>query len=179
MAGAHWQIGDTQLHEGSRRLISPRGTKVLRPQQFRVLKALLENKGQLASKEMLMQLLWSKHETEYDHRLHTLISELRHVLGEHHEIKNISGMGYLWTGRAERIEPVAEENPAARHQTCIAAPPEPQKALCGPNDYGPPGIFITICITSRTTGEFISDQLKEEILKRCLTPVGVEIPPKC
>ncbi len=179
MAEAHWQIGDAQLYEGGRRLISPQGTKVLRPQQSTVLQALLENKGRLVSKEMLMKLLWGTHATANDHRLQSLISELRHVLGEHNAIKNISGSGYLWSGSAQRIEPVAEESPVALHQTAVAAPPQPQKTLWGPNDNKPPTICITICITSSTTGEFISDQLKEEILKRCLTPAGAQIPPKC
>src|SRR5437667_8182685 len=125
------------MHKGSLRLISPQGTKVLRPQQSTVLQALLENKGQLVSKEMLVKLLWGTHATANDHRLQSLISELRHVLGEHNAIKNISGMGYLWTGTAERVEPAA-----FRAVLAEVTEPEPQKILWGPNDGKPTGIYI-------------------------------------
>lgn len=176
MTETYWQIGDARLYEDSRRLVCPRGTQTLRPQPFMVLQVLLENRGQLASKEMLMKFLWGTHASANEHRLQSLISDLRHVLGEHYEIKTISGKGYLWTGSAERIEPTAEEKLAA-HRTAIAASPQPQKTLWDANANKPPRICITICITGNTPGEFISDQLMEEILKRCLAPVGISIAP--
>jgi DNA-binding winged helix-turn-helix (wHTH) protein len=171
VAEAYWQIGDARLYEDGRRLTGPQGTKSLRPQQYAVLRALLENKGHTTKKEMLMKLLWGKQEIEYEHRLQTLISELRHVLGKSYEVKNIFGEGYRWTGSAERIAP-AEENPASLHQTGVAATPEPQRTIWGSNDYQPPRICVTICITGITAAKFISDQLIEEVLKMCLTPGG-------
>jgi DNA-binding winged helix-turn-helix (wHTH) protein len=166
MAEAYWQIGDTKLYEGSRRLIGPQGTKSLRPQQYCVLLFLLNNKGQTTSKKALMELLWNRYETEDEHRLQTLISDLRHVLGKQNAIMNIHGEGYLWSGPAKRIKPAAEENPAAVHQTAVATPAEPQKVHWAQSGNEHPRIDITFCITGITLGEFISGQLMEEILKR-------------
>jgi DNA-binding winged helix-turn-helix (wHTH) protein len=146
MAEAYWQIGDAQLYEGSRRLISPQGTKFLRPQQYDVLEALLENKGHTTTNKALMELLWNRYETEDQHRLQSLVSELRHVLGEHCEIKNIHGRGYLWTGSAERVEPAAPKAVSPE-----VAAPVTQETLWGPNYGQRAGIYIS----SSATREFI------------------------
>ena|SRR5207247_4332904 len=172
MAEPYWQIGDARLYEDSRRLIGPQGTKFLRPQQYDVLQALLENKGHTTKKEILMKSLWNRCETDDEHRLQTLISELRHVLGDHYEIKNIFGKGYLWTGSAERVEPAASRAVLAE----VTASPEPQKTLWGPNNGMPPGI----CITGSATGEFVPfTELKPEMETKLFNQLGEHIPPKC
>src|SRR5437667_7395883 len=120
---------------------------------------------------MIVKLLWGTHATANDHRLQSLISELRHVLGEHNAIKNISGMGYLWTGTAERVEPAA-----FRAVLAEVTEPEPQKILWGPNDGKPAGI----CIASSAVGEFIPwAKVKPEIQTRLFNQLGEHIPLKC
>jgi DNA-binding winged helix-turn-helix (wHTH) protein len=167
MAEAYWQIGEAQLYEDSRRLVGPLGTKFLRPQQYDVLEALLKNKGSTTTNEHLQQLLWNRCEKDDQHRLHSLVSEIRKLLGDQHEIRTIYRKGYAWMGLAERIEAAADRNPAELHQTGVGAQ-ELRKPLLVADDYGSPGICITICITSRAGGDLISQQLMEEILKRCL-----------
>lgn len=104
----YWQCGDLKLMEQSRRAFrSGREIGRLQPQQLRVLLYLFEHQDEVAKKEDLQQLLWGKHESSDEHRLQTLVSELRKIVGQG-PIRTVPGTGYQLVGLAQRVDDKAD-----------------------------------------------------------------------
>lgn len=72
---------------------------MITPTEFRLLRALIENKGQLLTYSVLLESLWDKNGQFVDkHTLAVNVNRLRGKIErkEHKYISNIYGMGYQW-----------------------------------------------------------------------------------
>jgi DNA-binding winged helix-turn-helix (wHTH) protein len=92
----------------------------LTPQAFHVLRLLLENPGQMVSREQLHQALWPVHTfVDFDHGLNNAIKRIRDVLAESAEapvyIETLPRLGYRFIGQVvahgngDRTAPAASE----------------------------------------------------------------------
>jgi Tol biopolymer transport system component/DNA-binding winged helix-turn-helix (wHTH) protein len=93
----------------------------LQSQPFKVLAALLENPGEVVSRESLQQQLWGADTTvEFSHSLGIAINKLREALGDHAEnprfVETLAKRGYRFIAPVRSIDPL----PAAP-----ALPPAP------------------------------------------------------
>ena len=71
------------------------------PTEFRLLKILAENKGNLLTYDVLLEQLWDCNGQFVDkHTLAVNINRLRKKIedAEHKYISNVYGMGYQWVG---------------------------------------------------------------------------------
>jgi DNA-binding winged helix-turn-helix (wHTH) protein/TolB-like protein/tetratricopeptide (TPR) repeat protein len=91
------------------RELRKRGVKIrLQDQPFQILTALLENPGQLVSRDELRKRIWSADTfVDFDHGLYSAIKRLRDVLGDSAEapryIETVSKRGYRFIGSVEVI----------------------------------------------------------------------------
>lgn len=72
---------------------------ILTPTEFRLLSALIQNRGQLLTYSLLLERIWDQNGQFVDkHALAVNINRLRKKIedGEHKYISNIYGMGYQW-----------------------------------------------------------------------------------
>lgn len=72
---------------------------ILTPTEFRLLSALIQNRGQLLTYSLLLEQIWDQNGQFVDkHALAVNINRLRKKIedGEHKYISNIYGMGYQW-----------------------------------------------------------------------------------
>ncbi|MBV9082981.1 MAG: PD40 domain-containing protein, partial [Acidobacteriaceae bacterium] len=107
-----------------------RGVKLrLNPQAACVLNALLENAGEVVSREELRKRLWpSDTFVDFEHRLHAAISEVRDALGDSatnpRYIKTLSRRGYRFIAELELVpRPAMPSNPPAQAAHDSAATP--------------------------------------------------------
>jgi Tol biopolymer transport system component/DNA-binding winged helix-turn-helix (wHTH) protein len=82
----------------------------LQSQPFKVLAALLENPGEVVSREALQQLLWGSDTTvEFGHGLGIAVNKLREALGDHaenpHFVETLAKRGYRFIAPVRIIEP--------------------------------------------------------------------------
>ena len=74
---------------------------LITPTELRLLRELVENKGQLLTYHILLERLWDGGGQFVDkHALAVNINRLRKKIedGEHKYISNVYGMGYQWIG---------------------------------------------------------------------------------
>ena len=102
-----------------------RGVRLrLSGQPFQVLRVLLERPGELVTRELLQQSLWSKDSFgDFDHGLNAAVTRLREVLGDSAEspkyVETLPRRGYRFIGAIEtngsaalyNLEPVREKAP--------------------------------------------------------------------
>jgi len=118
----HLQFGlfDVDLKSGELRRS---GVRVhLQSQPFKVLVALLENPGEVVSREALQQRLWGSDTTvDFDHSLGIAVNKLREALGDRaenpHFIETLAKRGYRFIAPVRTIGPLPAEPPA------LPAPP--------------------------------------------------------
>src|SRR5215470_8777154 len=95
------------------------GTKItLQDQPFQILTALLENPGQLVTREELIKRLWpSGTFVDFDQSLNKAIGRLREALGDNAEnpkfIQTLPRKGYRWIGSIDDL-PLKEDNQKAQ-----------------------------------------------------------------
>lgn len=73
----------------------------LTPTEFKILEILCKNKGQILTKDILLEKIWDVKENYVnEHTLSLNISRLRNKISddEHEYIKTIYGLGYKWIG---------------------------------------------------------------------------------
>src|ERR1700675_2041148 len=90
-----YRFGPFELPPGQRRLLKDAVTISLRPRAFDLLVALVDRAGHLATKDELLEQVWSKTVVE-EAALHVQVSALRKVLGAD-AITTVSGRGYQFT----------------------------------------------------------------------------------
>ena len=76
----------------------------LTPTEFELLEVFCKSKGQILTKEMLLERIWDVKENYVnEHTLSLNVSRLRNkIMDEGHEyIKTIYGLGYKWIGEKE------------------------------------------------------------------------------
>ena len=72
----------------------------LTPTEFEILEALVENRGQVLTKDLLLEKIWdSKGNFVNGHTVSLNVSRLRNKIadGEFDYIKTIYGLGYKWS----------------------------------------------------------------------------------
>jgi DNA-binding winged helix-turn-helix (wHTH) protein len=93
----------------------------LQEQPFQVLAMLLENPGEVVTREELRKKLWSEDTfVDFEHSLNTAVKKLRHALNDEADkprfIETLRGRGYRFTGSVS-------EEAAASPQKADEAPP--------------------------------------------------------
>ena len=90
----------------------------LQGQPIQVLEILLQNPGQLVTREEIRQRLWTSDTfVDFDHSLNTAVKKLRQTLGDEADtpryIETLPKRGYRFIGEIEREEPKEETREAA------------------------------------------------------------------
>jgi Tol biopolymer transport system component/DNA-binding winged helix-turn-helix (wHTH) protein len=89
----------------------------LQSQPFKLLAALLEEPGQVVSREALQQRLWGADTTvDFDHSLGIAVNKLREALGDHAEnprfVETLAKRGYRFIAPVKTLDPEAAPRPA-------------------------------------------------------------------
>src|SRR6188508_2293221 len=97
---------DLDLTRGS--LVQSDEVVHLRPQTYEVLKYLVEHRGQLISKDKLIEDVWQGRAVT-DSSLGKCIEEVRAALGENaaRYVRNVRGRGYLFESESNGLETMA------------------------------------------------------------------------
>ncbi|MCD6527705.1 MAG: response regulator transcription factor [Desulfuromonas sp.] len=94
------RVGDVQLSLGSREVHQDGKFIELTSVEFSLLEALLQQAGQVVSREILVEQVLGRRLLPYDRSIDVHISSLRKKLGptndNHERIKTIRGVGYLY-----------------------------------------------------------------------------------
>lgn len=99
-------------------------------QSFQTLVLLLENPGQLVSREAIRQRLWPDGTfVDFDHGLNSAVNRIREALGDSAAsprfVETLSGRGYRFLAPVETIVPGAETKVGPLVPQASAAPAEP------------------------------------------------------
>lgn len=93
-------VGDVQLSLGSRQVVQNGKILELTSVEFSLLQALLNQAGQVVSREELVEQVLGRRLSPYDRSIDVHISSLRKKLGpvddNHERIKTVRGVGYLY-----------------------------------------------------------------------------------
>ena len=92
--GAILNLGDTTLTFGDQTLELTRN-------EFRILKTLLEHKGSVVAREVIMKKLWNDECFIDDNTLTVTMKRLREKLGNPKQIQTLRGIGYRMEENAE------------------------------------------------------------------------------
>ena len=92
----------------------------LQSQPFKLLATLLEEPGQVVSREALQQRLWGADTTvDFDHSLGIAVNKLREALGDHAEnprfVETLAKRGYRFIAPVKTLDPEAATNSADGH----------------------------------------------------------------
>ena len=121
----------------------------LQAQPFRVLKVLLENAGEVVSREQLQELLWGRNTViDFDHGLGTAINKIRDSLGDSAEnprfIETLAKRGYRF------IAPVTFPTPQGNDLPIAAIPEIPTTVVPAPlaKKPGSGWWFFAVCLAA-------------------------------
>lgn len=77
----------------------------LTPSEYKLMKALMERKGEVLTRQKLLEVLFEKDEFVEEHALTVTINRLRNKIelepSKPHFIKTVYGMGYMWAGESQ------------------------------------------------------------------------------
>jgi Tol biopolymer transport system component/DNA-binding winged helix-turn-helix (wHTH) protein len=98
----------------------------LQSQPFKLLAALLEEPGQVVSREALQQRLWGADTTvDFDHSLGIAVNKLREALGDHAEnprfVETLAKRGYRFIAPVKTIDPELSGTPAGAQLPVVIA----------------------------------------------------------
>ncbi len=98
----------------------------LRPQATIVLRALLENRTRLTTREQLRRELWGETAVDWESGLHQVVRQLRRALGDDSRhpvfIETVSGRGYRF------IAPIVSPSPAPTVAAIPLPAPQPSRS---------------------------------------------------
>lgn len=177
-------VFELDLHTGELRR---RGVKVpLQEQPLRLLGLLLENAGELVSREEIQTQLWPDDAYgDLDHRLNNAVNKIRIALGDSAEnprfLETIKRRGYRFTGPVNELRSVAEETSSARpprRSRLLKAAAALILALAGglalwlstgaPSQPSPDKIMLAVLpvknIGGDPTEDYLADGLTEEVI---------------
>ena len=114
------RFGDFELDLKAGEVCKGTGRILLQEQPFQILLMLVENRGEVATRDEIKKKLWpSDTVVEFDHSIHTAVKKLRHALGDSAEtpryIETVARRGYRLLVPVERIEasPAEPQTPAS------------------------------------------------------------------
>ena len=136
-----YRFGAFEL-DGQTGELKRRGLRVrLRGRPIEILRALLERRGELVSRDELRARLWTADTfVDFDHGLNSAVNKLREALDDTAEnprfIETLPRRGYRWIGPAEPLAPALRpaEQPALEPageptaSTTVSPPPQPAAA---------------------------------------------------
>ena len=98
----------------------------LQSQPFKLLAALLEQPGEVVSRESLQQQLWGTDTTvDFDHSLGIAVNKLREALGDHAEnprfVETLAKRGYRFIAPVKNIEALGSSQPSHLTSAAFAA----------------------------------------------------------
>ena len=115
-----------KIYPRSCKVISPDGEEtIVRAKTSQVLQLLLEGKGQIQSKENILQTIWNDVVVD-EQVIFQSIKELRKVFGDSDVIKTYPRKGYAWIPSIGLVaEPVLESNSGLQpaHAKPLMSPP--------------------------------------------------------
>ena len=126
--GETFRFGDFELNSRSREL-TQHGRRIrLQEQPFQILRELLENAGQVVTREQLRQRVWpSSVYVDFDHGVNNAVGRLREALGDGAAtpkfIETLPRLGYRFICPVDRIAPPAPPVPAPERRTWRGARP--------------------------------------------------------
>ena len=125
------RFGDFELDLKAGEVCKGTGKILLQEQPFQILLMLVENRGEVATRDEIKKKLWPNDTVvEFDHSIHTAVKKLRHALGDSAEtpryIETVARRGYRLLVPVERIE----ASPADP-QTPASTTPSPSVASAG------------------------------------------------
>ncbi len=96
-----YACGNLDIDFENRLVKSRGGTVALTPTEFEILETLCRSRGQILTKDVLLEKIWDRKENYVsEHALSLNISRLRSKIadGEYEYIRTVYGLGYQWTG---------------------------------------------------------------------------------
>ncbi len=156
--GSIYEFGPFEVHPGSGELLKHGRRVKLQDQPFRLLVVLLENAGQVVTREQIQSRIWEENTfVDFDASLRVAVRKLREALGDDAEnpryIETVPKRGYRFlapfpssVGSVQRIE-ATETSPADRQAPAESERPERWHWVAA--------LLLLILITSGT-GAFLS-----------------------
>ena len=99
--GEIWSDGYLTLNFSALTASRGRETLSITPNEYKLLRVLTENAGQVLTRQLLLDRLWdSAGNFIDDHTLTVTVNRLRGKIEDesHSYIRTVRGMGYIWTG---------------------------------------------------------------------------------
>jgi len=120
----HVHFGPFKVDLVSRELWDDGQRIPLQEKPFQILVVLLEQPGELVTREELQHRLWADTVVEFEHSINTAIKKLREALGDDperpHFIETLPKRGYRFIGQLE--EPTQKDTAAAKKENAGAGP---------------------------------------------------------
>ncbi len=101
------RFGQLEIDFALREVRTPQTPLPVVGRSFDILVHLVRGNGEIVTKESILQSVWGSVQTR-ENSLHVHISALRKALGEHGDIKTISGVGYQLLPKLSQQKPSAE-----------------------------------------------------------------------
>lgn len=162
-ADPSYRFGIFELQTNERRLLAARNPVALGPRAFDLLVALVQRRGELVTKEELLDIVWPKLVVE-ENNLQVQISALRKILGQE-AIATIPGRGYRFTATFTDTG-AADSGPASSPTPAGMPVAPPSKTAIAPINEGAPSIAVLpfVNMSDDAANEYFADGVAEELL---------------
>jgi DNA-binding winged helix-turn-helix (wHTH) protein len=158
-----YEFGPFEVHPGSGELLKHGRRVKLQDQPFRLLVVLLENAGQVVTREQIQSRIWEQHTfVDFDASLRVAVRKLREALGDDAEnpryIETVPKRGYRF------LAPFPSSVGSVQHiQATDISPPAPAESERPERWHWIAALLMLILITSGT-GAFLSLAHKRRVL---------------
>lgn len=89
----HQSLGSLVLDESHKRILVNENEITLTPKEYQLMALLIRNSGEVVTKEMMIEELWSASEMMSEGAIRVYINRLKHLIGSA-QIHNVRGFGY-------------------------------------------------------------------------------------
>lgn len=91
--GQYQSLGALVLDESHKRILVDENEIILTPKEYQLMALLIRNAGEVVTKEMMIEELWSASEMMSEGAIRVYINRLKHLIGSA-QILNVRGFGY-------------------------------------------------------------------------------------